>query len=48
MNTDFRSAAELSAKALADEALEPTERRQVELIHAAHLFHSGRVQQAYE
>jgi DNA-binding CsgD family transcriptional regulator len=48
MNTDFRSAADLSAKALADDALEPGERRQIEVIHAAHLLHSGRVQQAYE
>jgi DNA-binding CsgD family transcriptional regulator len=48
MNTDFRNAAELSAQALADDALEPAERRQIEVIHAAHLFHSGRVQQAYE
>jgi DNA-binding NarL/FixJ family response regulator len=48
MNTDFRSAAELSGKALSDEALEPPERRQIEVIHAAHLFHSGRVQQACE
>ena len=48
MNTDFRSAAELSAKALTDDALEPGERRQIEVIHAAHLLHSGRVQRAYE
>lgn len=48
MNTDFHSAAELSAQALADDALEPDERRQIEVIHTAHLLHSGRVQQAHE
>jgi hypothetical protein len=35
-------------QALANEALEPAERRQIEVIHAAHLFHSGRVRHAYE
>jgi DNA-binding CsgD family transcriptional regulator len=48
MNTDFRTAAELSAQALADEVLEPAERRQIEVIHAAHLFFSGSVRHAYD
>jgi DNA-binding CsgD family transcriptional regulator len=48
INTDFRTAGELSAQALADETLEPAERRQVEVIHAAQLFHGGRVRQASE
>ena len=48
INTDFRTAGELTAQALADETLEPAERRQVEVIHAAQLFHGGRVRQAHE
>jgi DNA-binding CsgD family transcriptional regulator len=48
MNTDFRTAADASREALVDETLDAGERRQIEVIHAAHLFHAGRVRQACE
>jgi len=43
-----RIAAEVSGEALADEALEPEVRRQVEVVHAVHLFGAGRVRRACE
>jgi len=46
--TDSRTAAELSGEALGDEALEPEVRRQVEVVHAVHLFGAGRALQASE
>ena len=48
MTTDFRTAGEQCAQALADEGLAPEERRQVEVIHAVQLLHGGRVRQACE
>jgi DNA-binding CsgD family transcriptional regulator len=48
MTTDSRTAAEVSAEALADEALEPEVRRQVEVVHAVHLFGAGRARRACE
>ena len=43
-----RTAAEVSGEALADEALEPEVRRQVEVVHAVHLFGAGRARRASE
>jgi DNA-binding CsgD family transcriptional regulator len=48
MTTDSRTAAEVSAEALADEALEPEVRRQIEVVHAVHLFGAGRARRACE
>ncbi|HTX07206.1 MAG TPA: LuxR C-terminal-related transcriptional regulator [Solirubrobacteraceae bacterium] len=48
MTTDFRTAGDECAQALADEALGPEERRQVEVIYAVQLLHGGRVRQSYE
>jgi len=48
MTTDFRTAGEQCAQALADEVLGPEERRQVEVIYAVQLLHGGRVRQACE
>jgi len=45
---DSRTAAEASGEALADEALEPEVRRQVEVVHAVHLFGAGRARRAGE
>ncbi len=46
--TDSRTAAEVSGVALADETLEPEVRRQVEVVHAVHLFGAGQVRRACE
>ncbi|HTU84187.1 MAG TPA: LuxR C-terminal-related transcriptional regulator [Solirubrobacteraceae bacterium] len=48
MTGDSRTAAELSGQVLADEALEPQVRRQVEVVHAVHLFGAGRARRACE
>lgn len=43
-----RAAAEASGEALADEALEADVRRQVEVVHAVHLFGAGRARRSCE
>jgi len=45
---DSRTAAAASGEALADDALEPEVRRQVEVVHATHLFGAGQVGTACE
>jgi DNA-binding NarL/FixJ family response regulator len=48
MTKNSRAAAELSREVLADEALEPEVRRQVEVVHAVHLFGAGQTRRAGE
>lgn len=48
MTRNARAAAELSGEVLRSEVLEPEIRRHVEVVHAVHLFGSGRVRRACE
>ena len=48
MTRGSRAAGELSGEVLADDALEPEVRRQVEVVHAVHLFGAGQVRRACE
>jgi DNA-binding CsgD family transcriptional regulator len=48
MTAGSRTAAELSGELLADEALAPEVRRQVEVVHAVHLFGAGQARRACE